>query len=420
MADEVKVPGSNAFLQSIAKLEDTEGWTRWKKKMRDYLILVDFYYYIKKLDLFVHPVLIVNARLTHKQRHMKTCTAMRTRLGYNAYSIVEDITNASKVWAKIEKKYKPRASGISNSMFQKLDSLTLAGCINHSNYVNQYKKAINKLKDMSLHLQFDTNFFIYWFHSDLGILYNSYVSHYIQTYDIFDRENKAAFTLKYAIRQFLNTCKNPTSNTSEFSQALVTAKKPKPIKYTHYKKTRHTANKCWEKHPHLKPIHIIQKESYIKQKQDDDNNNDNTLRPKKPDGSSYLAAIKQCYYIAMELPMESVALIAESKKHSLIKNLTPVTKDDFVLDTACSQHAVHNRIVFTFYEILNLFQNIKGYAGTLKAIGIGQNLLSCNVNSKLTQMGFSKALHISDVSINLISYRQLESLCFMHLVPSPQ
>lgn len=118
--------------------------------------------------------------------------------------------------------------------------------------------------------------------------------------------------------------------------------------------------------------------------------------------------------------MKSVALIAESKKHSSIKNLTPVTKDDFVLDTACSQHIVHNCIVFISYEILNPFQNIKGYAGSLKAIGIGQILLSCNINSKLTQIGFSKALHVPDVSINLISYRQLNSLCFMYLVPSPQ
>lgn len=65
--------------------------------MRDYLILVDFYYYIKELNLLVHPALTVNARLTHKWGYMKTCTAMRTRLGYNAYSVVEDITNASKI-----------------------------------------------------------------------------------------------------------------------------------------------------------------------------------------------------------------------------------------------------------------------------------------------------------------------------------
>ena len=329
---------------------------------------------------------------------------MRTRLGYNAYSIVEDITNAFEVWTKLADEHKPRGSGILNSMFQKLDSLTLATCTNHSDYVNQYKKAINKLKDMSSHLQLDTNFLIYRFHSGLGTLYDSYVSHYVQTHDAFDREDKAAFTLEYAICRFLNICKNPTNDTSKSSQALVAAKKPKPTKCTYCKKTRHTADKCWEKHPHLKLAHIIQRENQTKQKRDDNNDDKNTSKPKKPDGNNYLAAVEQRYYIAMELPTESIALIARPEKHSSIKNLTPVTKNDFALDTPCSQHAIHNRTVFTSYKILNPLWNIKSYAGFLKAVRIGQILLSCTINGKLIQIGFSKALHILDAPINLIFY----------------
>lgn len=51
--------------------------------MRDYLIFIDLYHYIKKPDLFLHSTPIINTRLTHKQGHMKACIAMKTKLGYN-------------------------------------------------------------------------------------------------------------------------------------------------------------------------------------------------------------------------------------------------------------------------------------------------------------------------------------------------
>lgn len=120
---------------------------------------------------------------------------------------------------------------------------------------------------MLSYLQLDINFLIYRFYSSLGTLYNSYVSHYVQTHDAFNKEGKTAFTLKYAICQFLNTCKNSTNNaSSEFLQALVAARKPKPTKCSHCKRPKHTVDKCWEKHPHLKPAHITQRESQTKQK----------------------------------------------------------------------------------------------------------------------------------------------------------
>lgn len=57
---------------------------------------------------------------------------MRTRLGYNEYSVLENATNASEVWKEIEREHKPPGLGILNNMFQKLNFLTLATCIDHS------------------------------------------------------------------------------------------------------------------------------------------------------------------------------------------------------------------------------------------------------------------------------------------------
>lgn len=65
-------------------------------------------------DLPLYPAPTANARLIHKQRYMKACTAMRTKLRYNTYSVIEDVINISKMWTKIEEEYKPQGSGIFN------------------------------------------------------------------------------------------------------------------------------------------------------------------------------------------------------------------------------------------------------------------------------------------------------------------
>lgn len=404
MTDETKAPGSNSMLQSIAKLEDAEGWPLWKREMRDYLIYVDLYQYIEDPDLPAHPIPTAAARLAHKRGHNKACTAMRTRLGYNGYSLVENATNASEAWTRIESEHKPRGSGILNSMFLKLDSITLASCGNHSDYVNQYKKSVNELRDMSSHLQLDVNFLIYRFHSGLGTLYDSYVSHYVQTHDAFDGDGQAAFTLEYAIRRFLNTCKNPTNDPSSDSQpqALIAVAKSKTSKPCgHCKKPRHKEEKCWIKHPHLKPANLQARDadrSNKRKRSSDDSDEAATESGQKDANTSYLAVSEQRYYMAVGNTTSSV------------------TKDSFALDTACSQHAIHDRSVFTSYETLDPPQSVKGYAGSLKAIGMGQISLSCNVNGQLKKIGFTKVLHVPDAPLNLISFGQLDGHCPMSLV----
>lgn len=106
---------------------------------------------------------------------------------------------------------------------------------------------------MASHLQFDAKFLIYRFHNGLGTLYDSYVSQYNHTHDALEGDGKAAFTLEYAIRRFLNTCKKPTNNASEDGAGFSCLGKYKTARYGHCKKPRHVEEKFWVKYPHLKP-----------------------------------------------------------------------------------------------------------------------------------------------------------------------
>lgn len=48
-----------------------------------------------------------------------TCTAIRICVEGNAYTDIENITNASDAWKTLEENFKPRGSGFLNNTFSK-------------------------------------------------------------------------------------------------------------------------------------------------------------------------------------------------------------------------------------------------------------------------------------------------------------
>lgn len=99
---------------------------------------------------------------------------------------------------------------------------------------------------------------------------------------------------------------------------------------------------------------------------------DESIEREEEPKSSYLAVDEARYFVAFHnTDLGSISYVAEST--SLL--YTPATKDDFALDTACSQHTSHNRDVFTSYRDLSYPQEIKGCAGSLQAKGMGNVVL---------------------------------------------
>ena len=71
---------------------------------------------------------------------------------------------------------------------------------------------------MSLHFKLKTNFLIFFFHIDLDKIYDDYFIHYIQNHKLMNDINiESAFSLKYAIRRFINIVINFFFEREEFN-----------------------------------------------------------------------------------------------------------------------------------------------------------------------------------------------------------
>ena len=380
--------------------------------MQDYLTMIDLWHYVKDPDFQTLPT-DKNEISTFKRNYAKAITAMRNCLSFNGKVLIKNETQANEAWTLIKNENKPKGSSIFNSLFYKRDHLTLSTGKSHTDYVNPYQQLLCKIQEMLSAIKIDINESIYKFHAGLGKDYASYISRYTQTHNAFDKDNDAAYTLDYAIRRFLNICVDPNSSQREAPlslHALVSTKPSKPpaVKCTYCGKYRHKEDKCWFKHLYLKPDHLKKAPQPQKRKRDESVEVEENLK------TSYMAVDEARYYIAFQDVEDPGNFSYVAKSTSLLH--TPATRKDFALDTAYSYHSFHNQSVFTSYQDLLSPQEIKGYAGSLQAKGIGNVLLQCISQGRKVEIGFKDVFYVPHAPMNLIFFGQLHGLCSIQLV----
>lgn len=132
MSSEKSASVSMTILEKVPKLEDHEGYLQWRCTMRDRLKMLELWTFLD--DQAAPPTGVSETKIaTWRAGHDKTCTALRLVVDRNAYSDIEDMTNASEAWKLLETNFKPRGSGFLNDSFQKLLSLTLTDCKSSAN-----------------------------------------------------------------------------------------------------------------------------------------------------------------------------------------------------------------------------------------------------------------------------------------------
>ena len=124
-----------------------------------------------------------------------TCTTIRICVEGNAYTDIENITNANKAWKTLEENFKPRGSGFLNDTFRKLDNLKLGECTSPSDYSSKFRQIVNDLQSFSSIMRLDENWLIYRYHTNPGAEYNSYFERYSQGYDPFTKFGEAKHSL---------------------------------------------------------------------------------------------------------------------------------------------------------------------------------------------------------------------------------
>ena len=79
-------------LEKIPKLQDNEGYLKWKLTLRDHLKLFELWTYVASLKVVPEDASKVEDWTAGQER---TCTSLRLVVDGNAYNDIEDLPNAS-------------------------------------------------------------------------------------------------------------------------------------------------------------------------------------------------------------------------------------------------------------------------------------------------------------------------------------
>ncbi len=140
--------------------------------------------------------------------HEETCTALRLVVEGNAYTDIEDHSNASEAWYLLEQHFKPRRSGFLNGAMKKLFFLTLSECKDAADYVTKFCATVIELKSFSTKFQVDENLLIFLFQYNLSTSHSAYCQSYDQEHNPLGLNRTAKYTLSYAMHYFQNTVAN--------------------------------------------------------------------------------------------------------------------------------------------------------------------------------------------------------------------
>lgn len=392
MADPTVIPTNThggMSLSNIPILNTSEDWTRWNREMRDYLI---FSGYAELLD---GP----NAEKTTMQP--RACAAIRNRCGYNAYTIAEDMITVFDMFKALMKDFKPSGPGTFALLCQRFQELTIADCKDVSDYVEQFRKTQNELRQLEKTLVFPAPFLVQKFLHGLGPAYAIFRTTFNQTRNILPEIDKPAVTFDVTARAAIVEERSMRSDETA-SQAF----------YTHYKlkqqpngrsaseekvctvpgcgKKYHVESECWITHPELKAEHMKQKEKKRRvYGERDERKKQRKANDEKEKGDEN----------------ESTNQLIFMAQSGLGVDLTKV----FPLDSACTQHTVYDKSLFTEYHTISQIHTIGGIGGvSCKPLGHGTISLPMNVKGTKYMMFVSGVLHSPDVGVNLLSVDQFQ------------
>ena len=128
----------------------------------------------------------------------------------NAYTDIEDLTNASEAWYLLEANFEPQGSGFLNGAMEKLLFLTLNECKDAADYVIKFCSTVTELKSFSTKSQMDENWLIFLFQYNLSVTHSAYYQSYAQDHNSFGLDGFAKYSLSYAMHHFQNTVANPS------------------------------------------------------------------------------------------------------------------------------------------------------------------------------------------------------------------
>ena len=439
--------GGGSFpLTSIAILESSVGYTRWRQDIKGWLVLNNLLPFTETTKL-------------------KACVAIFQRLGYSGRQLTEtdyDNEDPQAMLDAIAKYYKPKGSGLYTELIRQLLGITLTSEGGVRQYEKDFRKVTAEIASLHKSLALPEPFLIQLFLMGLGDSFDVFVTTYTQTHELYDDKavkfdeviyaavneetrllsSKDGGVAMYAVRNGSGKGKGKQSARHHEAGGSETNRETCPPCKAAGRKFRHPPAKCWTKFPHLKPEKFMSDEEKKKKAQIAAINSNNagegpsTKRKRIEEAPSNASApgedeyLNANYAFLEELDStmhhmdpspddfnilgaaddeEVINLIAvdSSLEHNLMAADSADLCSRVVVDSGCSRHSFADRSVFVTYEKI-YSRPIRGIGGSqVQPLGRGTISLDCSVQGKRVGVTLLNVLHVPDMGVNLLSVGKL-------------
>jgi len=163
MASQLTEKTLGGSLQNIAKLESTVGWIKFNREMRDYLTMNGFEDLLgRNKDMPNKGTLTEETYETKKDtwldKQERACAVVRSRLGYNA----------RKVFAKLQKRFRPTGSAVFQQIDRRYHELSFDECKGVSDFAEKLREARTELLELDATCEIGEPQFVNKFLTGLG------------------------------------------------------------------------------------------------------------------------------------------------------------------------------------------------------------------------------------------------------------
>ena len=395
---------SSVNFGSIPVLQTSDDWTRWSRMVRDCILLAGYGELLVDNDIGGQDHL--------RSLHARACAAMRTRCGYNAWTLIEDCITVPTALATLEDEFKPRGPGTFAILCQRFEEISLAQCKDVTDYVEQFRMVLNELRTLDKSLVFPGSFLVQKFLHGLGPSYNIFRTTFNQTRNILPEGNTPAISFDLTARaaiaeeRTLNSQEEIKAYQAKHSRGSIQAFKATAGKNqvleavdicSHCGKRYHTKDNCFELHPALKEAHQKKKEDKKrKAKENKGQGGDKKSKTKNKDDSD-------------DEPPSTNAFLSRMTTF-MARTSAADLSDAWAIDSACNQHITDRRSAFVQYTPYKQMGPVTGIGGVeLIPLGYGTVKLICNVNGKPEPLLIQNVVHCTGVGANLLSVSQFRA-----------
>ena len=415
-------------LERIAKLEAPSGFVKWERGIKDFLAMNGFQALLTRDK--ARPAQRGNEETATyddriekwEDKQERACALIRHRCGLNAREEIKNESTVDQMLSKLKLRFQPKGSAI----FQQLDfnylDLSLDKCKGVSEFAEKLREARNEIQDLDKTCKISEPHFVNKFLTGLGPAYSIFLTSFYQTHRLVpERDSDGAITKEAVTFDDAVMAAEKEEQAQQFTErnkeanVLLAHIQAGTRVCDHCRKRGHLRENCWRLYPDEKKAYEERKRLHRKRREQ--------IKQKKTDEDSENsgASLDPVSTLAYQPEWQPGTEVNVMLTAAILPNVSPSTatptavrspnllKDNWLVDTGCSNHASCRKEVF-LKDTLIPYDGppVNGYGGSKQAPElVGTARVPCNVGGRLVNLFLRNTFYHPMAGCNIISTSQL-------------